>query len=53
MEVHEIKLKIHEEADLFTPLDPDQKMIDEEISMYLIRNYKNVHRKNLEKYRVV
>lgn len=50
MNTHEIKLKIHEEADLFTPYDPDQMMLSEDISDYLVRNYENKHRKAIEKY---
>ena len=50
MATQEIKLKIHEEADMFTPYDPDQTMLEEEISDYLIRCYGNVHRKSKEEF---
>ena len=34
MITHEIKLKIHEESDLYSPYDPDQKMLSEEVRLY-------------------
>ena len=45
-----IKLKIHEESDLFSSFDPDQKMLSEDISVYLAHNYLNKHRKIDEEY---
>ena len=52
MQTQEIKLRIHEEADLFTPYDPEQKLLSEEVSDYLIRCYRNIHRKTRETYRI-
>ena len=46
----EIRLKIREEADMFTPCDPDQKLLSEDVGDYLIRCYKNEHRKSAEDY---
>ena len=39
MNTQEIKLKIHEEADLFSACDPDQTLLSEEVASYLERNY--------------
>ena len=50
MTTQEIKLKIHEEADLFSPLDPDQRLLSEEVTSHLDRNYLNKHRSTKEKY---
>ena len=38
---HVVKLKIHEEADLFVPFDPDQKLLSEEITDYFLRSIQN------------
>ena len=46
----QIQLKIHDESDLFTPFDPEQKMISEEVNDYLVRNYQNKFKKAKEKY---
>ena len=43
-----IKIKIHEESDLYSPFDPEQKQLSEDVSLYLNRNYVNVRRKNQE-----
>ena len=48
MATNEIKLKIHEESDMFTDYDPDQRMLSEDVGAYLIRCYENKHRKNRE-----
>ncbi len=48
----EIRLRIHEESDLFSPYDPDQMMLSEDISSYLSNCYANKHRAALEKYSV-
>ena len=50
MVTQEIKLKIHEEADLFSPFDPDQKLLSEDVIQYIARNYLNLHRSFKEKY---
>ena len=49
MATNEIKLKIHEESDMFTPYDPDQELLSEDVSAYLIRCYENKHRRISEK----
>ena len=46
----EIKLKIHQESDLFTSLDPDGNKLSEEVISYFTRYYVNVHRWINEKY---
>ena len=48
MTANEIKLKIHEESDMFTPYDPEQKLLSEDVSAYLIRCYENKHRSSRE-----
>ena len=50
MTTQEIKLKIHEEADLFSEYDPDQMLLSEDIASYFERNYLNKHRSPIEKY---
>ena len=50
MVTKEIKLKIHEESDMFVPYDPDQQLLSHEVSEYLIQCYENKHRKNREDY---
>ena len=50
MKTQEIKLKIHEEADLFSPMDPEQKLLSEEVVSHLDRNYLNKHRSFKEDY---
>ena len=45
METTEIRLKIHEEADMFNPYDADGKMLSEDVSDYLTRCYENKHRR--------
>lgn len=35
----EIKLKIHEEADLYNPLDPDQVLLSDDVVSYILRKY--------------
>ena len=46
----EIRLKIHEESDMFSPYDPDQELLSEDISDYLVRYYENKHRRNREDF---
>lgn len=35
MDTQEIKLKISQEDDLYCPLDPDRKMLSEDVTAYL------------------
>ena len=37
--MYEIKLKIHEEADLYNPLDPDQVLLSDDVVSYILRKY--------------
>lgn len=50
MSTQEIKLKIHEEADLFSEFDPDQNLLSGDVVDYLERNYLNKHRSVAETY---
>ena len=50
MNTREIRLKIEKESDLFSGFDPDQKLLSEEVSLHLARNYLNQHRSMDEKY---
>ncbi len=52
MREREIRLKIHEEADLFSDYDPDQKLLAEDVAQYLEHNYVNKHRSAIEQYTV-
>ena len=46
----EIKLKIHEEDDLYSPYDPDKKLLAEEVVTHLMRNFIHKHRSLKEEY---
>ena len=50
MTTREIKLKIHEEEDLYTPLDPEQRMLSEDVISYFFRNFIRKHRALHEQY---
>ena len=50
MTTQEIKLKIHEEDDLYSPFDLDQELLSEEVLTHLERNYLNKHRSIKEQY---
>ena len=50
MSTKEINLKIHEEADLYSAFDPEQKLLSEDVTEYLARNYLNKHRSLKEEY---
>ena len=43
---HELKLKIHEESDLFSPYDPDQNVLSEDVVAYYARIIIHKHRRN-------
>ena len=49
MITQEIKLRIHEESDLFSPFDPDQTTLSDEVISYLNRNYKLIYKKMYKK----
>lgn len=50
METREIKIRIHDESDLFSPFDPDQKLLSDELTSYLAHNYINQHRAVKEQF---
>ena len=50
MSTKEINLKIHEEADLYSAFDPEQKLLSEDVTEYHARNYLNKHRSLKEEY---
>lgn len=41
MTTQEVNLKIHEESDLYSPYDPKQKLLSEDVLSHLERNYIN------------
>ena len=45
MITEEIKLRIHEESDLFSPLDPDQQILSEDVISYLHTKYRMMYLK--------
>lgn len=45
-----IKLKIQEEEDLYSPFDPDRKMISEDIASYISRNFEHTRIKEKSDY---
>ena len=47
-----VKMKIQEESDLFSPLDPDQKQLSEEVTDYLFRSFQNTCKEKPEKYAI-
>lgn len=50
MTTKEIKVKIHEEADLYSEYDPEQMLLSEEITGYVERNYINKHRSKADQF---
>ena len=50
MKRRNIKLRIQEESDLYSPLDPDQNMLSEEVAGYLTRVFLSKHRQFTEEY---
>ena len=50
MITQEVKLRIHEESDLFSPFDPDQTMLSDEVISYLNRNYVVMYKKKKKNY---
>ena len=46
----DIKLKIHDESELFSPLDPDQNMLSEDVIDYLSQVFLNKHRRLRESF---
>jgi hypothetical protein len=52
MKKKEFKLKIREEADLYSPLDPDRDLLSDEIIDYFTRLFLNQHRALREDYSI-
>ena len=42
--MYEIKIKIHEEAELYNPLDPEQTLLADEVVAYVSRRYEEASR---------
>lgn len=49
---NEIELRIHEESDLFSPLDPRQMQLSEDVISYLTRNTEIIYRKCKGKFAI-
>ena len=45
-----INLKLQEEADLYSPFDPAQEMIADDVVSHLTRSFQNLHKNNKEEY---
>ena len=50
MKTREISVKVSGESDLYSAFDPEQKLLSEDVSLHLARNYLNKHRAMNEKY---
>ena len=50
MVTREIEMKIHEESDLYSSLDPKQELLSEDVTQYIARNYLDKHRSLKENY---
>ena len=48
MLTQEIKLKIHDEAELFSPYDPDGNQLSEDVNSYFARCFLETHEKDRE-----
>ena len=46
----DIKLRVHDESELFSPLDPDQNMLSDDVIDYLSRVFLNKHRRLRESF---
>ena len=46
----ELKMKIHDESDLFSPYDPQQDLLSEDVLTYCGRIFVNKHRRMKEDY---
>ena len=47
-----IKLKIHEEADLFSAFDPEQKILSEDVTVYFLNCFISTHKRDRERYTI-
>ena len=52
MDTQEIKLKISQEDDLYCPLDPDRKMLSEDVTAYLEKLFLSRRRRLRERYSI-
>ena len=50
MKTQIVKIKIHEESDLYAEMDPDHKMLSDDTISYFERVYLRKHRKIEEDY---
>ncbi len=50
MTKQEIKLKVNDESELYSPMDPDQNMLSDDAAAYLSRVFLNKHRRMRENY---
>ena len=50
MVTREIEMKIHEESDLYSSLDPKQELLSEDVTQYIARNYLDKNRSLKENY---
>jgi len=50
MRIRDIKMKIHEESELYSPMDPDQMILSDDVASYLERAFLNKHRALMENY---
>ena len=49
---NELKLKIHEESDMFSPCDPDQSLLSDDVLSVLGRTFIHKHRRLKEDYAI-
>ena len=50
MSINTIKLKIHEESDLYSPFDPDQELLSDDVVDYFMHCFQNKHKSGLDQY---
>lgn len=50
MPTREIKLKVSDESELFSPMDPDQEILSDDVISYFARVFLNKHRRLRENY---
>ena len=53
MAIQTIKLKIQEEADLYSPFDPDQEMISEDVTDYLLNSFRSKRKSKKDDCRIL
>ena len=50
MTTQTLKLKLKDEAELFSSFDPDQEQLSEDVASYLVRSFHQLHKNNREQY---